>query len=308
MRKKCLEMVHQLARKDDRVVFIGSDLGFNTLDDFRQELPNQFFVEGISEQNVVGMSAGMALEGRIPYINTIATFFVRRALEQIAMDLCLHDLPVRFIGNGGGVVYAPLGSTHLAVEDIALMRALPNMTIVCPADAEEMERFMEVSVDWPHPIYIRLAKGYDPIVTDPNVPFVIGKGQVYTEGADVLLVTTGIELRICLETEKLLKEQGVNATVLHLPTVKPLDTETLLNCVGKVKAVVSVEEHTIVGGLGSAVAEAMLEAGQARPFKRVGLPDVFPDHYGTQNLIMERYGIWPAPLVQTVTDLLKAQG
>jgi len=163
MRKKCLDMVHELARKDDRVVFIGSDLGFNTLNDFREELPNQFFVEGISEQNVVGMAAGMALEGRIPYINTIATFFVRRALEQIAMDLCLHDLPVRLIGNGGGVVYAPLGSTHLAVEDIALMRSLPNMTIVCPADAEEMERFMNVSVDWPHPIYIRLAKGYDPL-------------------------------------------------------------------------------------------------------------------------------------------------
>lgn len=308
MRKKCLEMVHQLARKDERIVFIGSDLGFNTLDDFRQELPGQFFVEGINEQNVVGMSAGMALEGRIPYINTIATFFVRRALEQIAMDLCLHDLPVRLIGNGGGVVYAPLGSTHLAIEDIALMRSLPNMTIVCPADAEEMERFMNVSVDWPHPIYIRLAKGYDPIVTNPDIPFEIGKGIMYREGGDVLLVTTGIGLRICKEAAELMAAKGIEASILHLPTVKPLDTEAILHAVGNVKAVISVEEHTVVGGLGSAVAETMLEAGMCRPFKRVGIPDVFPDHYGTQNLIMERYGIWPGPLVEAATELLNKQG
>lgn len=308
MRKKCLDMVHELARKDDRVVFIGSDLGFNTLNDFREELPDQFFVEGISEQNVVGMAAGMALEGRIPYINTIATFFVRRALEQIGMDLCLHDLPVRFIGNGGGVVYAPLGSTHLAVEDIALMRALPNMTIVAVADAEEMERFMKVSVDWPHPIYIRLAKGYDPIVTDPDKPFVIGKGQIYAEGGDALLVTTGIGLRVCREAATLLEEEGIKTTVLHLPTVKPLDAELLIECAGKVDAVVSVEEHTVIGGLGSAVAETLLEAGVCRPFKRVGVPDLFPDHYGTQNQIMERYGIWPGPVAETVKGLLKARG
>ena len=308
MRKKCLDMVHALARRDERVVFIGSDLGFKTLDKFRDELPDQFFVEGISEQNVVGMAAGMALERRIPYINTIATFFVRRAFEQIAMDLCLHDLPVRFIGNGGGLVYAPLGSTHLAVEDITIMRALPNMTVVAVADAEEMERFMEVSLDWPHPIYIRLAKGYDPIVTDPNQPFVIGRGQVYAEGGDALLVTTGIGLRVCKEAAELLKAEGVNVSILHLPTVKPLDTELLLDCVSKVRAVVTVEEHTIVGGLGSAVAETMLEAGLGRPFKRVGVPDLFPDHYGTQNEIMERYGIWPGPVAETVKGLLKAKG
>jgi len=124
----------------------------------------------------------------------------------------------------------------------------------------------------------------------------------------VLLVTTGIGLRVCREAEKLMQEKGIKATILHMPTVKPLDTETLLDCVGKVKSVVAVEEHTVIGGLGSAVAETILEAGMARPFKRVGLPDVFPDHYGTQNLIMERYGIWPEPLVETVTQLLEAKG
>lgn len=308
MRKRCLEVVHRLAKRDERVVFVGSDLGFKTLDAFRKELPERFLVEGISEQNVVGLAAGLALEGRIPYVNTIATFLTRRALEQVAMDLCLHDLPVRLIGNGGGLVYAPLGSTHLAVEDIALMRALPHMTVVCPADAEEMERFMERTLDWPHPIYIRLAKGYDPVVTDQAKGFEIGRGYTYRQGSDVLLLTTGIGLRVCLEAADILAQQQVAATVLHLPTVKPLDADAVLAAARGVRAVVSVEEHTVVGGLGSAAAELLLEAGVFRPFRRVGLPDVFPDHYGTQNALMERYGIWPQPVAERALELLAAGG
>ena len=293
MRKRCLEVVHRLAKRDERVVFVGSDLGFKTLDAFRKELPERFLVEGISEQNVVGLAAGLALEGRIPYVNTIATFLTRRALEQVAMDLCLHDLPVRLIGNGGGLVYAPLGSTHLAVEDIALMRALPHMTVVCPADAEEMERFMERTLDWPHPIYIRLAKGYDPVVTDQAKGFEIGRGYTYRQGSDVLLLTTGIGLRICLEAADILAQQQVAASTASA---------------SRGFTVGSVEEHTVVGGLGSAAAELLLEAGVFRPFRRVGLPDVFPDHYGTQNALMERYGIWPQPVAERALELLAAGG
>ena len=126
-------------------------------------MPDRWYMEGVTEANVIGMAAGMAMEGFVPYVNTIATFITRRCYEQVAVDLCLHDLPVRLIGNGGGFVYAPLGPTHQAIEDIAIMRALPNMTVVVPADAEEMRRFMEVTLDWPHPIYIRLAKGGDAV-------------------------------------------------------------------------------------------------------------------------------------------------
>lgn len=304
MRKKCLEMVHDLARRDERVFFVGSDLGFGTLKAMQDEFPDRFIMEGICEQNTVGLAAGLALDGRIPFVNTIATFIVRRAMEQVAMDACLHDLPLRLIGNGGGLVYA-LGSTHLAVEDIALMRALPNMTVVCPADAEEMARFMETTLDWPHPIYIRLAKGYDPIVTDPAHGFEIGKGYFYGEGADALLVTTGVGLRFCKDAAEQLAGQGVNVTILYLPTVKPLDAEALCRAAKGKGAVVSVEEHSILGGLGSAVAETLMEAGQGGvPFKRIGLPDVYPDHYGTQHKIMERYGIWPDGIVETVKTLL----
>src|ERR1700741_5347702 len=143
MRKVALDSVYQLAKIDPRVVFIGSDLGPGVLNAMKKEMPDRFFMEGVSEQHVVGMSAGLAMEGYIPYVNTIATFLTRRCYEQVAVDVCLHELPVRLIANGGGLVYAPLGRTHTAVEDIAIMRALPNMTIVCPTDGDEMRRFME---------------------------------------------------------------------------------------------------------------------------------------------------------------------
>ena len=181
MRATCLNMVYDLAKRDKRVIFIGSDLSPGLLDDMKKEMPDRWYMEGITEANVIGMAAGLAMEGYIPYVNTIATFITRRCYEQVAVDLCLHELPVRLIGNGGGLVYAPLGPTHLAIEDIATMRALPNMTVVAVCDAEEMKRFMDASLDWPGPIYIRLAKGFDPIVSEEKHAFEIGKAIVMRE-------------------------------------------------------------------------------------------------------------------------------
>src|ERR1700680_2066165 len=196
MRQTCLNMVYDLAKRDKRVLFIGSDLSPGLLDDMKKEMPERWYMEGITEANVIGMAAGFAMEGYVPYVNTIATFITRRCYEQVAVDLCLHDLPVRLIGNGGGLVYAPLGPTHLAIEDIAIMRALPNMTVVAVCDAQEMNRFMEQTLDWPGPIYIRLAKGFDPIVSRSELGFEIGKAIVMREAARshhrVMLVTTGV--------------------------------------------------------------------------------------------------------------------
>jgi SAM-dependent methyltransferase len=168
-------MVYLLAKQDKRIFFVGSDLGEGTLQEFKTEMPDRFLMEGISEANLISISAGLALEGKIVYANTIATFITRRCFEQVALDLCLHNVPVRLIGNGGGLVYAPLGPTHEAIEDIAIMRALPRMTIVAPADADEMRRLMPLTVDYPGPIYIRLGKGGDPIVSSDRIPFEIGK-------------------------------------------------------------------------------------------------------------------------------------
>ena len=168
MRKRSLDMVHALAKRDERVVFIGSDLSPNLLGEMKKEFPQRYYMEGIAEANIIGMAAGMAMDGFVPYVNTIATFITRRCYEQVAVDLCLHDLPVRLIGNGGGYVYAPLGPTHEAIEDIAIMRALPRMTVTAVCDAEEMTRLMDATLDWPHPIYIRLGKGGDPVISKPE--------------------------------------------------------------------------------------------------------------------------------------------
>jgi transketolase len=291
MRQTCLNMVYDLAKRDKRVLFIGSDLSPGLLGDMKKEMPERWYMEGITEANVIGMAAGFAMEGYIPYVNTIATFITRRCYEQVAVDLCLHELPVRLIGNGGGLVYAPLGPTHTAVEDIAIMRALPTMTVVCPTDADEMRRFMEQTPDWPSPIYIRLGRGGDPITSCEREGFTIGKAIVKRDPGEVLIATTGIMLHHVLQAGTLLAAKGIHCGVVHLHTVKPLDDAALLDLAGGVHSVVTVEEHTIVGGLGSAVLECLSEHGAYKPVLRLGLPDKFTHNYGSQDSLLKHYGL-----------------
>jgi transketolase len=262
-------------------------------------------MEGISEQHIIGMAAGMAMEGFIPFVNTIASFLTRRCYEQIAMDLCLHDLPVRLIGNGGGVVYAPLGPTHLAIEDIAIMRALPNMTVIAPCDADEMARLMKQTLDWPHPIYIRLAKGGDKVVSKDQ--FEIGKAIILHEPGDGLFITTGVMTQLALEAvERLETDFGVKCGVLHMHTVKPIDSEALMHWLPKVNAVVTVEEHTRIGGLGSAVLEFCSDemSEQLAKITRIGIPDQFSENYGSQNSLLEHWGITSDALCDSMREQL----
>jgi transketolase len=309
MRKACLDYVHTLARQDPRVVFIGSDLSPGLLGEMRREMPARWFMEGIAEQNVVGMAAGMALEGLIPYANTIATFFTRRSFEQIAIDCCLHNVPVRLISNGGGLVYAPLGPTHLAIEDIAIMRTLPNMTVVACCDAEEMKRFMQASLDWKAPIYIRLAKGGDPVVSRPEHGFEIGKAitmRKSAERAPAVLMTTGVMTTNALRAADLLEAQGTDVSVVHFHTIKPLDIAAVLAHATPARLVVTVEEGIAIGGFGSAVTDVLVEQlGPAMPrMKRIAIPDRFPRNYGVQTDLFEVYGLNPHQLAQTVIDNL----
>jgi len=306
MRKTALECVHRLAQHDKRVLFIGSDLGHGVLEKMKNELPDQFFMEGVSEQYIIGMAAGLAMEGFIPYVNTIATFLTRRCYEQVAVDLCMHDLPVRLIANGGGGVYAPLGPTHLAVEDIAIMRALPNMAVVAPCDADEMNRLMMSTLEWPHPIYIRLARGGDPIVSKDDLGFELGKSIKMKTGADGLFVTTGVMTQLALETADILKAKGVDIGVLHVHTIKPFDASGVISAIESVKAVVTVEEHIVNGGLGSAVLESCSEL---RPellpkISRIGIPDKFATEYGSQGSLLKHWGITADNLVAAMMKKL----
>ncbi|MEZ6183569.1 MAG: transketolase C-terminal domain-containing protein [Planctomycetota bacterium] len=306
MRRTILRGVHELARQDERVVFIGSDISKRDLAGFAEEFPDRYIMEGVYEQHVIGLAAGLAMSGKIPYINTIATFLTRRCYEQIVIDLCMHHQPVRLIGSGGGTVYAPLGGTHLAIEDMAILRSVPHMTVVACSDAEEMTRFLPTTLDYPGPIYIRLAKGGDNVVPHDGSPFVIGKAYPKRQGQDALLVGTGTTTLRCLEAAERLSAQGLEAAVLHVPTVKPFDRETLLELAEPARAVVAVEEGVINGGLGSAVAEAVLEANFPTPkrFARMGFPDTFLEHFGSQNAIMARYGLTPEGIAARVTELL----
>ena len=302
-------MVYELAKLDDRVVFLGSDLSPGLLEAMRREMPQRWYMEGVSEANIIGMAAGLAMDGYIPYVNTIATFITRRCFEQVVIDLCLHDLPVRLIGNGGGLVYAPLGPTHLAIEDIVIMRSLPNMTVVAVCDAPEMTRFMHASLAWPHPIYVRLAKGGDPVVSRDDAGFSIGKAiPLYgSAGNRVALVSTGVMTTRCLRAAKALAQAGVSVAVLHVHTVKPLDVETLLDFCAPAEAVITVEEGVRAGGFGSSVLEVLADAlGPDLPLLvRLGLPDAFPEKYGSQDEQLEWYGLGAEHIV---TAALKTVG
>jgi transketolase len=275
-------------------------------------------MEGVSEQHLVGMAAGLAMEGKIVYLNTIATFLTRRCFEQIALDLCYHNLPVRLIGNGGGMVYAPLGPTHLATDDIAICRALPNMTITAVSDANEMKRMMPLTVDHSGPMYIRLARGHDPIITPDDQDFRIGKTYMMRKPdmlresadsnahADALIITTGITLREALAAGETLAQQGIELAILHVPTIKPLDANAILQAITNTQApiVCTIEEHNIIGGLGSAVAELLAENPPAHvpKFTRIGIPDVFPDRYGRQQNLIDHYNINAARIIEIVTQ------
>ena len=308
MRKVCLDTVYVLAKRDPRVVFIGSDLGPGVLEGMKKEFPERYFMEGIYEANVIGMAAGMAMDGFIPYVNTIATFLTRRGFEQVALDLCLHRLPVRLIGNGGGVVYAPLGPTHLAVDDFALMRVLPDMTVMAVSDADEMRRLMEQSLDWPGPMYIRLAKGGDKVISKEDNGFAIGKAILMrkaTVANSVLFVSTGVMTTNTLAAAEVLATKGIDSTVLHFHTIKPLDVAALLAHTAGAKAIVTVEEHSLTAGFGSAIVEALTDnLTTFPPVKRMGLADAFSKHYGFQNDLLEINGLMPQQIAETTERFL----
>ncbi len=306
MRKAAIDAIYALARRDPRVVFVGSDLGAGTLAEMRQEMPERFFMEGIAEGAIVGLAAGLALDGYIPYVHTIATFLTRRAYEQIAIDVCLQRLPVRLMAGGAGGVYAPLGPTHMATDDLALMRVLPGMTIVAPSDASEMTRAMFASLELPGPLYVRIAKGGEAVSSRPDMPFELGRAIELRAGPDLLFVTTGVMSTTALAAAELLRADGIDAGVLHMHTVKPLDTTAFLERAARTPLLVSVEEHSRIGGLGSALAEALVDAAVATPLLRLALPDRFLSDYGSQAYVFEQAGLLPGQIAATVGARLSA--
>lgn len=293
-RTACLNAVYELAKQDERVVFIGSDLSPNTLSDFKKNFPHRFYMEGVQEQNIIGMAAGLALEGYIPYVNTISTFLTRRCYEQILVDICMHNLPVRLIGNGGGLLYAPLGHTHIATEDIAIMRALPNMSVVCCSDNEEMKEFMPTTLANPSPIYIRLGKD-----TDPPLPYQHRQYYNFTSVPDILFISTGIMSSRCVEA---IRKIDALCDFQHVSQIKPFTLK-----IKKIyKLIVVAEEGIRSGGLGTAVLEHLNDERIATPVLRLGTPDSFAPHYGEQDDLLMTYGLQPEQIAQQVKTVYES--
>ena len=284
-------------------------MGAGTLKEFQEEMPERFFVEGISEAYVIGLAAGLAMSGKIPFVNTIATFLTRRCYDQIAVDVCMSNLDVRLYANGGGLVYAPLGPTHLATDDIALMRALPNMTVIVPADADEMERAVRASDKHKGPIYFRVARGGDPLVSQDEHEFKIGKAIVLREPREILFIATGIMVHRAIEVANQLKSEGIQAGVINVHTIKPLDTKILSGYLSNTPNVISLEEHSIIGGLGSAVAHLIAE-GDRHPqglFRIMGIPDCFPEKYGRQGDLVNYFGLESNDILEVSRKMLADQ-
>ncbi|OUR93632.1 hypothetical protein A9Q84_19380 [Halobacteriovorax marinus] len=303
MRKMGLKTISEMAKKNDQVIFIGSDLGPGVLEDLKTERPEQFFMEGISEAHVLGMAAGLSMDGHIVYVNTIATFLVKRSLEQLAIDICAENLNVRLYGNGGGLVYGPLGYTHTCLDDFAILQGLPNITVLAPADEFEMQALMQDSLTHQGPIYIRLGKGGDPLVTKTkNIK--IGKAQYFgeSESGDILLVTTGIMLQRCLDIQKILAEKGLVAHVLHNSTVKPLDDKSLEHYAKSHKKVVVVEEHLKYGGLGSIVSQTLFEKEIFVKFAHFHLGTDYVHEYGRQEELLEFFGVTPEVIAKKLLE------
>ena len=307
MRKTSLNSVFELAKTDERVVFIGSDLGPGVLNEMKESMPSRFFMEGVAEQHIIGMAAGLAMEGFTPFVNTISSFLTRRCYEQIVIDLCLHNLPVRLIANGGGAVYAPLGPTHLAFDDIALMRVIPNMTILSPCDANEMKHLISETKTCSGPIYIRLAKGGDQIVSQDNHNFEIGKAILLRKPKECLFVSTGVMTQKCLEASHILSQHGVEAGVLHFHTIKPLDHKALEEVIGTVDAIVTVEEHSRINGFGSAILEYLSDfhPEQLSKLDRIGIPDIFAEQYGSQETLLNHFDISAKTIAKRMVEKLE---
>lgn len=275
---------------DVNVVAACADLTDSTqMSLFKAEFPDRFVEIGVAEQNLVTVGAGLAAIGKIPFVSSYAAFNPGRNWEQIRTTICLNERPVKVVGSHAGISVGPDGATHQMLEDIALMRVLPKMVVIVPGDSLEAERATMAMAKDPRPNYLRLAREATPIITTTDTPFEIGKAYVYEKGNDVTIIATGtMTYQALIAAEKLFKD-GIDAEVIHVPTIKPLDSETILKSARKTGAVVTVEEAQIAGGLGGAIAELLGEEFPV-PIKRIGMQDHFGES-GTPDQLLEHFGL-----------------
>jgi transketolase len=295
--------VADLATDDPRIVMLDAEVGNSTRADiFEGAHPDRYLPVGIAEQNMLGMAAGLAAAGFIPFPVTFAVFVVKRSLDQIRVLIAQPRLPVKIVTQYTGLMAGMAGNTHQAVEEVSVMRAMPNMTIVNPADEVEMRQAVRAVVDYDGPVYLMVYREAMPTLFSDDYRFELGRAVTLRDGHDLALISTGPQSGRVLEAAELLAEQGIDARVIHVPTVKPLDDELVLAAARETGFVVTVEEHSIVGGLGGAVAELLAER-QPTLMRRIGLRDEFGAS-GTNDALLEKFGLTPRRVADQVVAFL----
>ncbi len=306
MRGAFFRALAELAERDERVFLAVGDLGFGVAEDFAARFPQQFLNAGVAEQNLTGIAAGLALTGKIVFTYSIANFPILRCLEQVRSDVCYHRANVKIVSVGGGFAYGSLGPSHHATEDLAIMRALPQMTVVAPGDPEEAEAATRAVAEHPGPCYLRLGRAGEPKVHRSRIDFRLGRAIQVCEGNDLTLISTGGMLETAVRVTTRLRTQGLQARLLSMHTIKPLDEIAVRQAARETGAVFTVEEHSVIGGLGSAVAEVLAESGEtAVLFKRFGSPSSFSSVAGTQEYLRAHYGLSSEGLANAIAAQLQ---
>lgn len=296
------EALVALGHENKRVVVLDADLSHATMTTlFAHEFPERFFNAGIAEANMVDMSAGLAYMGFIPFVSTFAVFS-GRAFEQIRNGVCYSNLNVKFGMTHAGITVGEDGGTHQAIADLALMRALPGMTIFCPCDANETSAAVRAAANLKGPVYLRLARLPSPLL--PPALFIPGKANILREGTDVALMTCGTMVSICLDAAEILQRRGIQATVVNVHTIKPIDCKTILQCAERCGCMMSIEEHSVIGGLGDAVGSILLENSIAIAFRKIGIQDRFGQSGKPEDLLKE-YELDTNGIVRSVEHFVK---
>lgn len=304
-RKSFTDTLLELGKKDKNIVAVTTDArGSVTLTDFAKELPEQFVECGIAEQDAVGIAAGLASCGKKTFVCGPACFYVARSLEQVKVDVAYSQNPVKILGVSGGVAYGALGATHHSLHDIAALRTFPGMNVVLPSDAHQTRKLVQMLVDFPQAVYVRVGRNAVPdVYTEDNCPFVFGRANTLLDGNDLTIIGTGETVYHCLEAGKRLAQEGIHARVLDMHTLKPADTEAILKAARETGRIITVEEHSMYGGLGGIVAETVSQNCPV-PMRILGIPDENAVH-GKPLEIFHHYKLDAEGIYETAIEFLK---
>ncbi|HLC94600.1 MAG TPA: transketolase C-terminal domain-containing protein [Patescibacteria group bacterium] len=308
MRGAIIGKIHELMKTNDKIYFLTGDLGYSVLEGIEKDFPRRFINVGVAEQNMMGIAAGLAMTGKKVFVYSIIPFVTMRCFEQIRDDICYHNLNVKILGVGSGLSYGLLGSTHFALEDVGIMRLLPRMAIVAPADPLEGSLMVKEVLARRGPVYMRIGKKDEKQIFKTPFPLHIGKGIILRKGHDVVIFSSGPILHVVLAVEEKLRRLGVSSTVVNMHTLKPLDEELVRTVSQGKKAVVTVEEHSIIGGLGGAVCETLSRAGGfCEKVLSLGTNDEFITHIGSQDYLRGKLGLSVDAIVDRIVSAVKKQ-